>query len=83
MGEREHEVRTHSGVVVFRKTYWFFGQRTGLRFDCPHCDEKGLKHGDLANHIEKRHNTTWAEADAQIRQAEEEWRQVNPGIPEE
>jgi len=83
MTEREYELRTHTGILVFRKTYWFFGRRMGLRFDCPHCDKKNQKHWNLANHIEKKHNMTWAEADAQIRQAEEEWRQVNPSVPEE
>jgi hypothetical protein len=83
MREREYLLRTHTGIVVFRKTFWFFGRRVGLRFDCPYCGKRELKHWNLANHMEKRHSTTWAEADAQIRQAEEEWRQMNPGVQEE
>jgi hypothetical protein len=81
--KREYEVQTHSGIVVFRRSYWFFGHRLALYFDCPRCRKNCLKHWNLANHMEKLHNTTWAEADAQIRQAEEEWRQLNPAVPEE
>jgi hypothetical protein len=83
MKKREYQMQTHSTIVVYRIRYWFFGSRMGLRFDCPHCEKKELKHLNLANHMEKHHNATWAEADAQIRQAEEEWRQSNPGVSEE
>jgi hypothetical protein len=53
VGGREYLIGTHTGIGVFRKTFWFFSRRMSLRFDCPYCRKRELKHWNLAKHMEK------------------------------